>query len=99
MAVSNENPPLHPFHKVLLSHHLDKLTRIQRGINAIARTIYAVQIERECAEEGADPAPWFNDNLQGGLLEGITMLVSSAHSSLECLANRTGLDQDGEGAQ
>lgn len=98
MASSNDYPPLHSFHKVLLSHHLDKLTRIQRGIDAIARTIYAVQIERECAEEGANPVPWFNDTLQGGLLEGITMLISSAHSSLECLASRTGLDQDGEAA-
>lgn len=99
MASNNDFPPLHSFHKVLLSHHLDKLTRIQRGIDAIARTIYAVQIEQECAEEGADPAPWFNGNLQGGLLEAITMLVSSAHSSLECVTSRTGLDQDGEGAK
>lgn len=78
-------PPLHPFYAKLFSYKLENLTRIQRGIGAIATVIHQMQLEKDLAPT---LPPWWNDHVEGGLLDGIAALVSAAHRDLEHLTER-----------
>ena len=77
------DPPLAPFYAKMFADKLEHLTRAQRGVGCITRTISEMQIEKNW---GDNLPTWWTDYVVGGLLDAIGELCDSAHVHLEFLS-------------